>query len=475
MKGECDGKRLESDIAKAVIDELSSRNLNSLADAQTQILQFQGSNINVVPATPVKRRGKNMSRRTGQNGHIERSGRWWVVRWWIDFKDQEKRGHMRAKICPISGPGSLSKSARERRAREIIVESGADTAEHFNKVVKQENGVTFREQAKWWLSYIQKRKRKPIATATLELWQRCLNNWLNPNIGDFPLVEINNATLKVLVAKMADGGLSPKTISDNYVPVVKMVVASAVDEQGEEVHPRKWNNEFIDLPVVEREKQNTPCFSSEVMTGLAQWRKPRERMIFILCGAAGLRIGEVLGIEIDKHISPDFLTLYIKQKVHQGRVETRLKTANGFRQVDLHPTIAGLLKQFVGDRKAGFLFCTRKGKPVSPTNIIRRHLHKALKQLKYVNPFTGTHKAGNHAFRRFRNTYLRNYTECPEGLYKYWMGHAGKDMSDLYDKIKEDLRFRRQWAERCGFGFELPSVVPNVPKTASKTEAGQAA
>jgi integrase len=42
-----------------------------------------------------------------------------------------------------------------------------------------------------------------------------------------------------------------------------------------------------------------------------------------------------------------------------------------------------------------------------------------------VNQYTGNHKAGNHAFRRFRNTYLRNHTECPEGLYKYWMGHAG--------------------------------------------------
>jgi integrase len=244
--------------------------------------------------------------------------------------------------------------------------------------------------------------------------------------------------------------------------------------QPQEIYPRKWNNEFIDLPVVEKDKQNTPSFSADVMTGLARWKKPRERMIFVLCGAAGLRIGEV-GIEIDKHIAPDFLTLYLKQKVRHGKVEQRLKTANGFRQVDLHPTIAGLLQQFVRDRKAGFLFCTRKGRPVSPTNIIRRHLHKALKELKYVNPFTGTHKAGHHAFRRFRNTYLRNYTECPEGLYKYWMGHAGKDMSDLYDKIKEDVAFRRKWAERCGFGFELPSVVPNVPKTAEKTEAAEAA
>jgi hypothetical protein len=95
--------------------------------------------------------------------------------------------------------------------------------------------------------------------------------------------------------------------------------------------------------------------------------------------------------------------------------------------------------------------------------------------LGYVNPFTGTHKAGNHAFRRFRNTYLRNYAECPKGLYKYWMSHAGKDLSDLYDKIREDVAFRKIWAEKSGFGFELPSVVPSVPNIAEKTEAAVAA
>jgi len=68
----------------------------------------------------------------------------------------------------------------------------------------------------------------------------------------------------------------------------------------------------------------------------------------------------------------------------------------------------------------------RTGKPVSPSNIIRRHLHPALKELGYVNPFNGTHKAGNHAFRRFLNTYLRNKTQCPEGLRNYWIGTQGK-------------------------------------------------
>jgi hypothetical protein len=54
-------------------------------------------------------------------------------------------------------------------------------------------------------------------------------------------------------------------------------------------------------------------------------------------------------------------------------------------------------------------------------------------------------------------------------------GHAGNDMSHLYDKINEDVAFRRKWAEQCGLGFDLRSVVLNVPKTAEKKETAEAA
>jgi hypothetical protein len=55
------------------------------------------------------------------------------------------------------------------------------------------------------------------------------------------------------------------------------------------------------------------------------------------------------------------------------------------------------------------------------------------------------------------------------------MGHADESMADLYDKIKEDVKFRREWVEKAGFGFKLPSVVPNVPKMREKDEAKKAA
>jgi hypothetical protein len=138
-----------------------------------------------VNATPEKRTGrKSMSRRSGQNGCIQEDGNWYVVRFWKDVAGQEKRQRVRERICPISGPGKLSVSERKHKAKEIIEASGADTAELFEKVVRSNHGVTFREQAEIWLEQIKNRKRKPVAPSTLENWERCLRNWLNPNIGD---------------------------------------------------------------------------------------------------------------------------------------------------------------------------------------------------------------------------------------------------------------------------------------------------
>ena len=75
-------------------------------------------------------------------------------------------------------------------------------------------------------------------------------------------------------------------------------------------------------------------------------------MFFTLCAAAGLRIGEALGIDI-KYMSPDCSTIKIRQKTWQGKIQDFLKTENGKREIDLHSSVAALLKEFIGDRKSG--------------------------------------------------------------------------------------------------------------------------
>ena len=277
-----------------------------------------------------------------------------------------------------------------------------------------------------------------------------MKKWLYPNLGELPLSSVNNLAVSGVVTKMMEAGLSPKMVN-NVIQVVKMVVASLVNEDGEKIYPRTWNHEFIDLPEVKSQRQ--PTHTSEAMTGIAVGSKGRERMLYILLGATGIRIGEALGIEIDKHISDDFSTVKIWQKVWNGYIQQFLKTDNGIRDIDLHPSISTMLKTFVGDRASGLLFCSKNGKPLLQSNVLRLSLHPLLEKLKQA-------KSGAHAFRRFRATWLRKQ-RAPEDLIRFWLGHANKSVTDDYSKLKEDVPFRKQVAEQVGIGFELPTVENN--------------
>jgi len=263
-------------------------------------------------------------------------------------------------------------------------------------------------------------------------------------------VDVNNLALKNFVSTLVDAGLSANSIR-LQVQVVKMVVTSAIDSNGEPIYPRKWNSSFIDMPEIKN--QHTPSLSAEQITMILRLANRPFLVLYGLLAGAGLRIGEALGLEI-KHVSDDCRTLTISQSVWRGKVQTP-KTPNAYRQVDLHPALASMLKEHIGDRKSGFLFEGRAGHPiVSQASILKRSLHPILAKAAFQ-------KCGFHAFRRFRNTYLRNYTSCPNGLRNYWLGWSGKDMSDHYDKVREDVAFRSEVADRIGLGFEI--LLASIP------------
>ena len=121
-------------------------------------------------------------------------------------------------------------------------------------------------------------------------------------------------------------------------------------------------------------QSRTPGPSSEIIQRIAKYPKAREQMFFILSGAAGPRGGEGLGIEIDKHLRPDRSTIIVKQQARRGRIQNRVKTISAYREVDLHPDITKLLKDFIDTRTSGLLFQTRNGKPLTLTNILVRSM-----------------------------------------------------------------------------------------------------
>jgi len=119
-----------------------------------------------------------------------------------------------------------------------------------------------------------------------------------------------------------------------------------------------------------------------------------------------------------------------------------------------------MLRKYIGERKSGLLFCSKAGRPLRQSNILRRTLHPILAEL-------GQPKCGPHAFRRFRLTWLRQNT-VPRDLEHFWMGHADEEVGDLYSQLESNIQFRKEVAERVGLGFTLPSkkavVGPKGPR-----------
>jgi integrase len=134
-----------------------------------------------------------------------------------------------------------------------------------------------------------------------------------------------------------------------------------------------------------------------------------------------------------------------------------------------------MLRDFIGDRKQGFLFRTHTGTPFLQSNFLRSSLHPILEEL-------GIEKQGFHGFRRFRVTHLES--SCvPPALVKYWTGHAKSSdgevvrqtVTDKYIKMAKDTKFRADVAERIGLGFEswkaeTVEVVPSAPNVPSSQE-----
>jgi hypothetical protein len=139
-----------------------------------------------------------------------------------------------------------------------------------------------------------------------------------------------------------------------------------------------------------------------------------------------------------------------------GEIHNFLKTETGIREGDLHPSVAGMLNEFIGDKQNGLLFCSKTGKQLWQTNILRRGLHPVLALLNQQ-------MSGAHAFRRFRLTHMRKHN-VPKDLKHFWMGHRDENIGDIYSKLEEDVAFRREVTERIGLGFDLPPKIEGSVK-----------
>src|SRR6266513_3105653 len=294
----------------------------------SSVFQLDHQSGIIAEAQPKRRRKgrKSMSRRSGQNGTVVIAGNWYRVRWRMDAEGQEKRINMSAKIAPVvfdkNGEPKLPSAEVERKAREIVEKSGANSEQHFNRVVLGE--VSFRDQAKTYVRWAITRDREPIRdTSSIEA---ALNKWILPAIGDLPLGNVHNITVKPLVTKMKKS-LSARTVN-KYVEYIEQVVASLKDgKTGEPVHPRKWDAKEMDLPVLKSKEQRRPALNLNAVNKLVSESEGDEQSLYVLLAATGMRISEALALK-RKHFVNNCRTIQVCQQVDRDhpRIVNYVKT-----------------------------------------------------------------------------------------------------------------------------------------------------
>ena len=224
-------------------------------------------------------------RRKGQDGSVFQKGRRqeddWLpgspayLRFWTDVPGRLGR---QREVVPIGI--CRTRTIAERKAKEKLGLLGTNSAWRFHEA---NAGTTFKQQGEWWLKSLAQRKRNPLEQTTIETRRYALDKWVYPFLGDLTLGEINNRTVKELVERMS-AELAPSSIRD-YTNIVKSVVSSAIDDNGELLFPRKWNAEFIDAPLIT--KQHQPSTTSEGMAKILQRATGQYRMLYALLAGCG--------------------------------------------------------------------------------------------------------------------------------------------------------------------------------------------
>jgi integrase len=394
-----------------------------------------------------------MRRRSGQSGSIVRKGNKWHIRFYVDT--QEGRFRKSVPVGAAVGRNKLTKAEAARKGSQVIASAGVNTEAHLVAAQHHEAVETFKQRVEWCRKYHRAwLESKPASVAVMD---NHLDKHILPRFGDLPVSMITEVRVQEFIAdlgravferKKPNGDviksytLSRKSIL-NIVGVLKLVVG------------RKMWKEWDDIDLGRPTRTIQRYFTEEQLARIIEAAEGQYKALFALLAGTGMRIGEAAGLYVED-VDLDMQMIHVRRGIYRGQ-EITPKTDAGVRDIDIDDTLTELLKEFIGERKTGRLFATRRGTPLAHGNIRNRILTPLLKTL-------GIPKAGLHAFRHSRVTMLRK-ARTPEDLQKRWIGHSSFATGDRYNHASEDIEYRRAALRHVG----LDRIVgPSGPKSNSE-------
>lgn len=181
---------------------------------------------------------KALSRRRHQQGQLIKLKHGWALRCYEDYRDADGV-RQRRRVQKMLG--TFEQLPTKRSAQNAMAE---ELALVNTFTAQPRTTLTFREAAHRWIADREKRKR--IKPSVIGGWKSILRNHVLPLIGETPLSDVRNRTMRTLVERLVEKKLSASTIR-NVTNVVKLTIASATDEDGNQLFPMKWNRRSVTL------------------------------------------------------------------------------------------------------------------------------------------------------------------------------------------------------------------------------------
>lgn len=304
--------------------------------------------------------------------------------------------------------------------------------------------ITFKSQAEKFLTEGAARRRKPFRPATVRAYRTVLDTNLIPMIGKLDLQLIGSNTVRDVVTKLSEQGYMPRTIQTN-VFLIKAIVKSATDFNGNQKYPVSWSSQTIDAPSIGN--SNKAVVSAQTISDAISKATPDRKALYALLAGTGLRINEARAVKLDSDdgVSTIWLPQQSKVIVRQQMTRTGLgpvKTEAGVREVDICPKLNTYLISMLKDR---FI-----QEPEDKDRIVFPDCENCYRDDLERHGIIG----GFHTLRRFRITHLR-MAGVPDPLVKFWVGHAAGNVTEQYTQVAGEIESRKIWAAKAGLGFNL--------------------
>jgi len=280
-----------------------------------------------------------------------------------------------------------------------------------NGVLVSNNQVTVGEFLDRWMTEVVKYQ---VRESTFDTEEFIIKKHIKPYLGSIRLVKLTPSHLQNLLGKKSEEGYSRRTVK-----YIHTIMRQLLDQA------KKWNlvgqniAEVVSCPKVEK-KPIEPLTQQQIGNFLGVIKEDPLYPLYVVFLSTGLRRGEALGLKwenvdlVEGIISVKGIITSIKGKTVWGET----KTASSRRIVALPEFTKSVLidhklKQTV---ESEYVFCTSKGTPYSPRNILRHF--KKMAGIAGLPPNTTI-----HSLRHFFTSYALSQN-VPVKDVQAILGHA---------------------------------------------------